>query len=143
MAGPSIVLPPNCPWSGVLVSTRRITVDVGIVDDDQSVQIAVERLLRSAGYTTRSYLSAQEYLAASTVVQFRCLVLDLILPGMSGLSLLQHLQETDSRVPTIILSAHDEPGIQNAAQRSGAAVILMKPAKDDTFLQAVRSILAH
>ncbi|MGH8295488.1 MAG: response regulator transcription factor [Steroidobacteraceae bacterium] len=116
---------------------------VAVVDDDPGVRRAIQNLLSSARVSSRGFRAAESFLKASCGQRFGCLVVDIDLPGMSGLALHEHLERSGMILPTIVLTAHDGP-IQ---RRSGhgpplvAIKVLRKPFRDSEFLSAVRSAL--
>ena len=112
---------------------RRIVV----VEDDQSMSQAIERILRAGGFVAHTFRSAEAALAASVASASDCLVLDISLPGMSGFDLYRRLASTGARLPAIFITAHDEPAIREEAERLGARSYLPKPFSGRTLLDAV------
>jgi FixJ family two-component response regulator len=110
-----------------------------IVEDDDSMRQAIERLLNVASFTTAVYRSAEELLAAGPVEGDACLVSDLKLPGMSGLELLAELHARGWRRPMILITAHDSPGARKQAAQSGVAAFLAKPFLGSELVAAVRT----
>ena len=113
-----------------------------LVEDDESLRGALERLLSLAGFSAMAYGSAEELLAAGSVEDGACVVCDLRLPAMSGLELLAVLRTRASRVPLILITAYDEPGLAREATRRGAAGYLVKPFHGTALLAAVRAAIA-
>jgi FixJ family two-component response regulator len=111
---------------------------IAIVDDDKWVLKSLERLVKSAGFKVKTFLSAEDFLQwnDSTMV---CVILDIGLPGMSGLDLQRHLAAESSRVPIIFVSAHDETEMRTQALAGGAIAFLSKPVNDTALLNAVSS----
>ena len=114
---------------------------VAIVDDDELFRRSIERLVRSAGFTVEAFGSAEEFLERGDLDRTACAILDMKLPGMSGLDLQQRLNTTPTPIPIVFVSAHDESMMQANALRAGAVAFLRKPFDNCTLLDAVnRSI---
>ena len=118
---------------------------IAIVDDDAMVRKAVGRLLRSAGFSTQSFASAEDFLHYESGLSAGCLVLDIGLPGMSGLELQQHLSKAGSPVPIIFMTARPDPEghMQATAISSGALAFLSKPLDRSNLLIAVQAAYAQ
>ena len=112
-----------------------------VVEDDDGMREAIERLLNAAGFTTAVYGSAEELLAVGPVGGDACVVSDLKLPAMSGLELLAELRRHSWRGPLILITAHDSPGVRKAAKQSGVAGYLAKPFLGSTLLAAIRTAI--
>lgn len=110
---------------------------VAIVDDDLSVRRGLERLLRSAGYRVESFASAREFLARPEPAGTCCLVLDVSMPGQSGLHLYDSLLASGLNIPVIFITGHDDLAIAARALKAGAAEFLSKPFEDEELLRAV------
>jgi FixJ family two-component response regulator len=110
---------------------------VAIVDDDPSVLKALTRLLRVRAIYARSYASAREFLTALKDWTPRCLILDLQMPEMSGLDLLQQLARRGIRIPTIIITAHVDSGTRERCKSFGVVAFLSKPVQDISLLAAI------
>lgn len=85
---------------------QRTAPNIAVVDDDDSVRGALESLLRSSGYKTRTYCSALEFLGANVSAQTDCLVSDIQMPGMSGVEMFQQLIASGFHIPTILITAY-------------------------------------
>ena len=118
------------------------TPTVYIVDDDEAVRGALRLLLKSAGYVTAAFDSAHEYLARYSPQQPGCLVLDVRMPGMSGLGLQQELNRRGAIIPVIFISGHGDIPMAVEAIQSGAFDFLQKPFKDQELLNRVARALA-
>jgi FixJ family two-component response regulator len=112
-----------------------------VVDDDDSMREAIERLLNAAGFGCAAYASADALLARGVDAASACVICDLRLPGMSGLELLATLRERGIALPFILITAHDSPGLRQEAMRCGAAAYLAKPFRGTTLLEAVRGAI--
>src|SRR5271157_3754587 len=111
---------------------------VYVVDDDLSAREGVEALIRSAGLMAKTFASAEEFLAAPRPEMPSCLVLDMSLPGVSGLDLQQELAESGVQIPIIFLTGHGDIPMTVRALKAGAANFLTKPFDDEELLNAVR-----
>lgn len=112
---------------------------IHIVDDDESVRMALGRLLRSVGYGIRPYASAAEFLKATLPDAPGCIVLDVRLPGLSGLELQEHLNKVDLDLPLVLMSGHGDVPMSVRAMKAGAIDFLTKPFRDQDMLDAVGS----
>ena len=111
---------------------------VAIVDDEEPIRKALRRLLRAAGIDAQSYASGQEFLEAAAAQRPDCLVLDLHMPGMSGLQVLRSLKQ---KLPTVIITAHDEPETREQCLAAGACAYLRKPLEDRLLLNAISAAI--
>jgi len=114
---------------------------VAIVDDDRSVQSALKDLMESAGLRARCFGSAEEFLESDQRNQTACLVVDIRMPGMSGLELQAKLKAEVSRMPIIVITAHGDGRMKMQAMRAGAVEFLSKPFDDEVLLEKVRAAL--
>jgi FixJ family two-component response regulator len=114
---------------------------IAVVDDEELVCKAVVRLLRAAGYSARGFASGHELLDSLVSYRPECVVLDLQMPGLSGVQVQRLLKETGARVRVIIITAHDSPGAREECMREGAFAYLCKPLPDRTLLNAVAAAL--
>jgi FixJ family two-component response regulator len=120
------------------VKERRL---VAIVDDEKAVCRAIRRLVTSAGFESEIFSSAEEFLRSCRERTPDCLILDLRLPGMSGLELQQQLATDHCRIPIVFVSAHDDPASRRKALQSGAFAFLGKPFNDEALLEAIDSAM--
>jgi FixJ family two-component response regulator len=111
---------------------------IAIVDDDLSVLRALKRLLRLRAFEAKGYGSAQDLLAALPQGLPDCMILDLHMPDMNGFELLQHLKRKGVRIPTIIMTAHDDAGVRGRCEAAGAVAYFAKPFKNSSLLAAVQ-----
>lgn len=117
---------------------------VHVIDDDESFRVAVSRMLGTAGYQVRTYASAGEYLIQPPSPGVAgCLLLDLRMPGPSGLELQQALARTNSTLPIVFLSGYADVASSVTAMKAGARDFLTKPVDRDTLLSAVSNALSH
>lgn len=114
---------------------------ITIVDDDSLVRRAILRLVKSVGLEVDGFPSAEEFLHAHSLRDPDCLILDIGLPGMSGLDLQKRLVETRRTPPIIFVTARDEAEVRAQALQAGAFAFLGKPFSDEVLLQAIRTIL--
>ena len=116
---------------------------VFVVDDDTSVCKALSRLLRAAGWAVRSFQSAEQFLACEREAGAGCLVLDIRMPGMDGLALQRHLQETDPDLPIVFITGQDEDESHEEALAHGAVAVIQKPLDEEALLTSIESGLAR
>lgn len=116
---------------------------VHIVDDDDAARESLSFLLDSAGMVSRTYESAEAFLARSDQTLPGCIVTDVRMPGMSGTELLSHLQATGSSVPVIIITGHGDVPLAVEAMKLGAADFIEKPFDGDVMLGSIRAVLAR
>ncbi|HEX8265627.1 MAG TPA: response regulator [Pyrinomonadaceae bacterium] len=114
---------------------------VGVVDDDESMREALESLLKSVGFGTRIFESAEEFLKAGNCFKPDCLILDMRMPGLNGLELQQKLIEDDRPVPIVFISANCEADEKRKALSAGAIDFLHKPFTEDSLLGAVQAAI--
>ena len=114
---------------------------VSIVDDDESLRRSVRNLLTSVGFRVETFVSAEAFLESAHRPNTGCLVVDLRMPGMSGLDLLTHLAAAGAPTPAIILTAHGDDEVRRRTLEAGAIAFLGKPFRADALLDAVRSAL--
>ena len=112
---------------------------ISVVEDDPSFLRALRRLLGAAGFSVAAFTSAEEFLASESAGATACLVLDVHLGGMSGFDLQKRLTATGAPIPTIFITAHDDP-VTRARARSGVAY-LRKPFREDALIGAIRQAL--
>jgi FixJ family two-component response regulator len=114
---------------------------VYVVDDDLSVRRALESLLRSVGHEVRLFASAPEFMQSERVDAPGCLVLDVRLPGMSGLAFQQELAKAGIALPIIFLTGHGDVPMSVRAMKAGAAEFLTKPFDDQVLLDAIHAAI--
>jgi len=114
---------------------------VFVVDDDSSVRESLRRLISSVGFGVEVFPSAQGFLRARRPDAPGCLVLDVRLPGLSGLDLQQELAETDAALPIIFLTGHGDIPMSVRAMKAGAVEFLTKPFREQDLLDAIRNAI--
>ena len=114
---------------------------IHVVDDDPSFRTAVTRLLRAANYQVRGYASASEFLNSDPYANPGCILLDLRMPGASGLDLQQSLAQMEERLPVIFLTGHGDIPVSVRAMKAGAVDFLTKPVRREALLSAVQNAL--
>jgi FixJ family two-component response regulator len=126
--------------NGTNRTVSSMSAKVVIVDDDGSVRKALRRLIRSIGFTATTYASAEEFLAARDE-SADCLILDVRLPGMSGLDLQRLLADSGRDIAVVVITAHEDQGIRRAALEAGAVDFIVKPFERDRLLGAVAKVM--
>jgi FixJ family two-component response regulator len=114
---------------------------IAIIDDDPSVRRGLQRLIRSAGWKAETFASAQEFLARPLTDAPSCLVLDLQLPGLSGLELQQRMAELGLDVPVVFLTGHGNIPSSVQAMKAGAIEFLTKPVDEQNLLKAIQEAI--
>jgi FixJ family two-component response regulator len=119
---------------------KRATI--AIVEDDAGVRTALVQLLRSAGFTARSFATAEEFLEALRGEGIDCLIADVNLPGMSGVALVQTLTSGGKGPPAVIMTGRDDPYTVELVKQVAPVRCLRKPFSDDDLFDAIRLALA-
>lgn len=114
---------------------------VSVVEDDESLRLALVGLIRSMGYAARGFASAEEYLALQDG-RCACVVTDLHLPGISGIEMMLKLREMGYLVPAIMITARAEQTIEARAVAAGALCVLRKPFEAEALLDCLQRALA-
>lgn len=112
-----------------------------VVDDDVSVREALNNLFRSVGLQVETFASAQEFFSSKRSSVPACLVLDVRLPGLSGLDVQRQLAEANSETPIVFITAHGDIPMSVRAMKAGAVEFLPKPFRDQDLLDAVRQAI--
>ena len=137
---------PQCvtaPGTGPPIAMAEQSGTILLVEDDDSMREAIERLLSAAGFGCAAYASVDALLARGIDGASACVISDLRLPGRSGLDLLAMMRELKIALPFILITAHDAPGLRQKAIDSGAAAYLAKPFRGTALLEAVRAAIRH
>lgn len=116
---------------------------VHVVDDDAGLRTALDSLFRSMGYPTRLYGSAAEFMASGAADGAGCLVLDIRLPGTSGLDFQQQLADAGATMPVILMTGHGDIPMTVRGMKAGAVDFLPKPFREQDMLDAVAAALAR
>jgi FixJ family two-component response regulator len=123
------------------MASERKEKMVAVIEDDESYRVAVQRLLKSAGFSVHSFVSAEDFLNSGQQHQTGCLITDIQMPGISGLDLQSKLNSDHCPIPTIFITAHGDEKMRLQAMRAGAVKFLAKPFDGETLLEAVRVAL--
>jgi len=110
---------------------------VAVVDDDDSVRESLPDLLNEFGFATRAFSSAEEFLASGSLEQTKCLILDVAMPGMTGLDLQRELNDRENKIPIIFVTAQKSQELEDRALEQGAVSFLFKPFSDTALLDAL------
>ena len=114
---------------------------IAVVDDDLSVREALRNLFRSVGMQVETFASAQEFFSTPRSSNPACLVLDVRLPGLSGLDVQRRLAGSSSEIPIVFITAHGDIPMSVRAMKAGAVEFLPKPFRDEDLLDAVRQAI--
>jgi FixJ family two-component response regulator len=114
---------------------------VFIIDDDASVRASIQGLLKSVGLRSEAFASPQDFLRSTRVDGPSCLVLDVRLPGVSGLDFQQKLTETGVQIPIVFITGYGDIPMSVKAMKSGAVEFLTKPFRDQDLLDAIQQAL--
>jgi FixJ family two-component response regulator len=114
---------------------------VFVVDDDPSIRDALDNLIRSVGFRVQAFSSAQEFLRSELPEVPRCLVLDVRLPGLSGLDLQRELAAADVQIPIIFITGHGDIPMSVQAMKAGAVEFLTKPYRAQDLLDAIHQAI--
>jgi FixJ family two-component response regulator len=121
--------------------TMTQDVTVFVVDDDQAMRNSLKFLIESVGMRVQTYASADEFLQTYYPGRAGCLLLDVRMPGMSGLELQNYLSEREYRLPVIIITGHGDVSMAVKAMKAGAVDFIEKPFDDDLLLESIRNAL--
>jgi FixJ family two-component response regulator len=114
---------------------------IAIVDDDEPLREALGSVLKAAGYSIDSFPSAEDFLDSPRREEIACLILDVRLPGMSGIELQRRLSESGNPIPIIFVTGHGDASLRDVVMKSGAAGFLNKPVRSDALLREIRAAL--
>src|SRR6516165_7826581 len=127
--------------SSCMAQASDSTPTVHVIDDDDSVRIMLDSLLRSVRLTVRSYSSTQEFLKASRLDGPGCIVLDIRLPGINGLDFQEQLQEMGVSLPVVLMTGHGDIPMTVRGMKAGAVDFLPKPFRDQDMIDAVTTAI--
>ena len=114
---------------------------VFVIDDDESIRESLKSLLRSVGLGVEAFASAQEFLQSTRPDVPACLILDVRMPGLSGLDLQRDLTEANIHIPIIFITGHGDIPMSVRAMKAGAVEFLTKPFRDQDLLDAIQQAL--
>ena len=117
------------------------TPTIAIVDDDNSIRLATESLVRSLGFFARTFASAQELLQSPHLWDMACAIVDVQMPGMSGVDLQRVLSERGHRIPLIFITAFPEDRIREGVLKAGAVCFLSKPFDGRIMIDCLHTAL--
>jgi FixJ family two-component response regulator len=116
---------------------------IAVVDDDESIRVMTSTLMRSLGFASRGFASAEEFLQSPERGETSCIISDVQMPGINGLELQSRLTSTNCRTPIIFITAFPDPRIQERALAGGAVCFLTKPFDGETLIQCVDRALGR
>lgn len=122
---------------------KKSTATVIVVDDDTSCLRALRRQLQILGFSVRDYQSAKEFLLSEVPAGDVCLLLDVYMPGMTGIELCQSLEASGRRLPTILISGRDDEPTRKMIRDAKPIASLLKPFDEKDLLRALRKALRH
>jgi FixJ family two-component response regulator len=114
---------------------------ITIVDDDESLREALLSLMRAVGFVGEAYPCAEDFLASGRLGRASCLIADVRMPGMTGLELHRHLVASGHRIPTILITAHQDEAGRRRALDAGVVGYLTKPFDENDLLGCIRSAI--
>jgi FixJ family two-component response regulator len=112
---------------------------VSVVDDDESVRESLPDLLKEFGFAVEAFASAEEFLASGCIVQTRCLILDVAMPGMTGPDLQRELRLRRHKIPIVFITAHRDETVRPRMHEQGAVECLFKPFSETALLGALNA----
>ena len=116
---------------------------VVVVDDDESVRESLPDLLKEFGFTVLTFSSADEFLASKSIDRTACLVLDMVMPGKSGLDLQEELKNRGRKIPIIFITAQKDETIRKRVLDQGAVDVLLKPFSDTALREALSKAIGE
>jgi FixJ family two-component response regulator len=114
---------------------------ISIVDDDDSLRNSLNNLIRSVGFRAQGFSSAESFLNSNQLRDTACLILDVRMPGMSGLDLQRQLVATDCGIPIVFITSHGDDNARTRALEAGAVDFLYKPFREEALLNAIHTAL--
>ncbi|MGA2718813.1 MAG: response regulator [Candidatus Acidiferrales bacterium] len=124
-----------------VTDTHTKTNIIAIVDDDAPLREALSSVMKAGGFLTSTFGSAEEFLDSGNQNDTACLILDVRLPGISGIELQRRLQDAKSRIPVIFVTAHGDASLRDLLIKAGAAGFLNKPVRSDALLKEIHAAL--
>jgi FixJ family two-component response regulator len=116
---------------------------LSIVDDDDALRNSLDDLIRSIGFRTLGFPSAEAFLSSDQACDTACLILDVRMPGMNGLDLQRQMVAANWRIPIIFITSHADDGARARALEAGAVAFLYKPFREEELLTAIDAALKH
>jgi len=116
---------------------------VSVVDDDESVRESLPFLLAEFGYATHAFSSAEEFLASESVGRTKCLILDVMMPGMTGPELQRELKARGLDIPIVFITANRDEAFRSGVLHAGAVECLFKPFSDTDLFDALKTALPN
>jgi FixJ family two-component response regulator len=124
-----------------VTDTHTKTNIIAIVDDDAPLREALSSVMKAGGFLTSTFGSAEEFLDSGNQNDTACLILDVRLPGISGIELQRRLQDAKSPIPVIFVTAHGDASLRDLLIKAGAAGFLNKPVRSDALLKEIHAAL--
>lgn len=119
------------------------TPTIAIVDDDQAIREALDDLVKSCGYESRLFASAEEFLSYQSRAAIDCMLVDVKMPGLSGIELQAELNRRPDRPPMIFMTSYNDDRTRTAALDGGAVAVLGKPVDIEKLLGCLETALGH
>jgi FixJ family two-component response regulator len=116
---------------------------ISIVDDDDAVRNSLDDLIRSIGFGTQGFSSADAFLSSNQARDTACLILDVRMPGMNGIDLQRQIVAANWRIPIIFITSHADDHARARALKAGAVAFLYKPFREEELLDALHAALKH
>jgi FixJ family two-component response regulator len=116
---------------------------IAVVDDDESLRDALQRFLRTHGFQVEAFASGEEFLRSSRLGWVACVILDLAMPGMSGLEVQHQMAARDLGIPIVFVTAHRDAQLGQRAAAAGALTVLRKPVNHQELVRVVREALGE
>jgi FixJ family two-component response regulator len=116
---------------------------ISIVDDDDAVRNSLDDLIRSIGFGTQGFSSADAFLSSNQARDTACLILDVRMPGMNGIDLQRQIVAANWRIPIIFITSHADDDARARALKAGAVAFLYKPFREEELLDALHAALKH
>ncbi|EPE94751.1 response regulator transcription factor [Rhizobium grahamii] len=116
---------------------------IAVVDDDEAIREAMDDLVKSCGYDSRLFASAEEFLAFEPRSDIDCMLVDVMMPGLSGIELQAELNKRPSHPPVIFVTSYKDERTRNAAMSAGAFAFLGKPVDIERLIGCLESALTH
>lgn len=116
---------------------------IAIVEDDDPLRDALESILKASGFSVDKFPSAEAFLGFPERQRTSCLILDVRLPGMSGIELQRRLLDVNFTVPIVFVTAHADASVRDSVMKAGAAAFLTKPVRSEALLASIRAAIGR